>query len=330
LIVTKTPLRVSLFGGGTDFPEYYRSAPNGGAVIGFALNKFVYVTVRRLPAFFKHKHRAVWSEIELVRSAAELHNPIYRAALSEYWDEEIDGGIEAHYDSDLPAWSGLGSSSAFAAGLLLALASLRYGLIEIINQDALAQRAIELERIRLGEPGGHQDQVFAAYGGFNRIDFNCNGWSIRSLGDPIKLLRHCLLFYTGQQRQARQLEGLKAERLERNRDDLDDLRRSVDIAQEMLITNDFASLGELLHATWQLKQRLAPGVSYPELNEIYDRACTAGAWGGKLLGAGGGGFLLLLAARKKHANIRCALSSMLEVPVGWSPRSATVYSLNDD
>lgn len=328
MIITKTPLRVSLFGGGSDFPEYYRSSPQGGAVIGFALDKFTYVTARPLPPFFDHRYRCVWSEIELVMRPEHLLNPVYRAALSAHWDDAL-GGLELHYDADLPARSGLGSSSSFTVGLLLALAQLRYGPGDV-STYVLAQRAIELERIRLLEQGGHQDQVWAAEGGFSRIDFTRDGWRVTNLGDPAPLLVHCLLFYTGQQRTAAQLERLKAERMEQNRDDLDDIRRSVDAAQEMIAAGDFVSLGELLDANWQLKKCLAPGVSYPELDHYYAAARNAGAWGGKLLGAGGGGFLLLLSATEHHEPIRRALSGLLEVPVGWSPRGATVYTLGEN
>lgn len=327
MLVVKTPLRVSLFGGGTDFPEYYRTAPAGGSVLGFALDKFVYVTARELPPFFGHKFRCVWSEIELVRDPATLKNPVYRAALAD-WDSH---GLELHYDSDLPSRSGLGSSSSFAVGLLTALAALKDGPMSYPDIDTLRYRladsAIRLERNLLDEPGGYQDQVFAAFGGFNKIVFDSSGYRIISLGDPTPLLRHCLLFYIGQQRNAAQLEGLKLDRLAINRPLLDPLRAQVDAAQRYLAAGDYAALGALLDVAWTLKRRLAPGVSYPELDARYEAARAAGAWGGKLLGAGGGGFLFLVAPVERHAAIRAAVAGLLEIPVGWSPRGVTVYTL---
>jgi D-glycero-alpha-D-manno-heptose-7-phosphate kinase len=212
-------------------------------------------------------------------------------------------------------------------GLLLALATLRYG-VKDIKRDVLAQRAIELERVRLLEPGGHQDQVFAAYGGFNRIDFDRHGWRVRPLGDPSALLAHCLLFYTGQQRTASQLEGLKVERLEANLIRLNYLRNQVDAAERCLAAGDYRSLGALLHEAWEVKRRLAPGVSYPELDNLYASVRAAGAWGGKLLGAGGGGFLLVMASPDRFSAIRQALTGLLEIPNGWSSSGASVYTLN--
>lgn len=333
MIVTKTPLRVSLFGGGTDFPEYYRTSPaGGGAVIGFALDRYVYVTARELPPFFDHRHRLVWSEIELVRDLSTIHNPIFRAALEVHWDMSL-GGLELHYDADLPARSGLGSSSAFTVGLLLALDVLGYpDRHRVEHPDKLRWRltdaAIHLERETIGEPGGHQDQVFAAYGGFSRIDFGPDGWRVRDLGDPAPPLRYLLLFYTGRQRLAPQLEGIKAERLQVNRTYLNALRRLVDRAEAFLNAEDYEAVGLLLHESWELKKRLAPGVSYAALDDLYDRARATGAWGGKLLGAGGGGFLLVMADPKRHPAIREALSGLLEVPISYSSVGVQVYTLN--
>lgn len=315
MIVTRTPFRVSLFGGGTDYPDWYRR--HGGAVLGMAIDKYCYLTVRSLPPFFEHKHRIVYSSIELVRSVEEIRHPVVRAVLA---DENVEGGLEIHHDADLPARSGLGSSSAFTVGFIHALSALRG---RMCAKRDLADRAIRVERDVLKENVGSQDQIWAAFGGFNRIDFRRDGsYAVAPIVvSPARrdaLRRHLMLVFTGFSRVASEVAADKIANLGNRAAHLHRMRELVDEAERLVADDgaDIAEIGRLLHDNWRLKRDLSKNVSSGTIDAIYEAGRAAGAIGGKLLGAGAGGFMLFLARPEDHERIRFALSKLIHVSFG--------------
>lgn len=315
MIMSKTPYRVSLFGGGTDYPAWFKA--NGGAVIGFAVDKYCYVSIRELPPFFKHKSRIVYSKIEAVQSVAEIQHPAVRGILE---DLDLHEGVEIHHDGDLPAWSGIGSSSSFSVGLINAATRMRG---EKLDARRLAEEAIRVEQQVLGEPVGCQDQIWAAFGGMNRIEFFENGgFEISPLNIARArrdaLMANLMVFFTGRTRRSSIIARDIVMQLDDHQRDLAAMRAMVDEA-EVIMTRPESSLddlGLLLRANWTLKQRLSPMVSSPEIADMYDRGIDAGALGGKLLGAGGGGFFLFYVPAKARRDVRSALSEFTEVTIG--------------
>lgn len=312
MIISRTPFRVSLFGGGTDYPQWYRN--HGGSVLGFAINKYCYITLRELPPFFEHKHRIVYSRVELVRGIEEIQHPAVRAVLQ---DKKIRHGVELHHDGDLPARSGLGSSSSFTVGLLNALAALEG---RMLSRQELAAEAIRIEQEVIRENVGSQDQVWAAYGGLNRIDFNTDGTMsvLPVIVPPARrqaLESSLMLFFTGFSRFASEVAKKKIENFATREAHLKGLRQNVE--EGLAILQDerrsLDELGRLLHEGWRLKRELADGVSTPAIDEIYQAGLAAGAIGGKLLGAGGGGFMLFYVPAEKRAAVREQLRDLIHV-----------------
>lgn len=323
MIITRTPFRISFFGGGTDYPGWYRE--HGGAVLATTIDKYCYITCRHLPPFFNHKHRIVYSNIENVKHNDEIQHPAVKAVLN--W-LEVEDGLEIHHDGDLPARSGLGSSSSFTVGLLHALQGLRG---QIANKDALARDAIHVEQNVIGENVGSQDQVSAAFGGFNRIEFHCNdSFEVAPVILPShrreELHKHLVLFFTGFSRIASEVAKSKIENLQHREKELKLMRAMVD--EGMAILHDerepMDSFGRLLDASWQYKRSLSDRVSTPEIDQIYLAAMEAGATGGKILGAGGGGFLLLFAKPEMHAAIRERLHKLIHVPFNFEDSGSRV------
>jgi D-glycero-alpha-D-manno-heptose-7-phosphate kinase len=312
LIITRTPFRISFFGGGTDYPDWYRK--NGGAVLSTTIDKYCYITCRKLPPFFEHKHRIVYSKIENVIEINEIEHPAVRAILN--W-MKVNNGLEIHHDGDLPARSGLGSSSSFTVGLIHAL----YGMQgKLISKDQLAQIAINIEQNILGESVGSQDQTAAAYGGLNIINFHQNdSIDVRSIilskDRQEEFHSHLMLFFTGFSRIANEIAKSKIENFKNTYQQLVEIRQMVDYATEILGNNQvpLIEIGKLLHHSWQLKRTLSNKVSTLEIDHIYDLARSAGAIGGKLLGAGGGGFILLFATPDKHNAIKEKLKKLVYV-----------------
>lgn len=312
MIISRTPFRVSMFGGGTDFPQWYRK--HGGAVIGGTIDKYCYISVRTLPPFFEHKHRIVYSNIELVREIEEIRHPSVRAVLGEM---EITEGLEIHYDGDLPARSGLGSSSSFTVGLLNALHA-HQG--RMASKHDLARQAIHIEQNVISESVGSQDQMWAAYGGLNRIDFRPDGGIDVSplIIQPerrAQLESSLMLYFTGVSRIASDIEKDKIATLDQRKAQLHTLRAMVDEAAAILGSpnSPLDQLGQLLHEGWMLKRELSQAVSNKKIDELYEAALSAGALGGKLLGAGGGGFLLLYAPPEAQASVRERLKDLVAV-----------------
>jgi D-glycero-alpha-D-manno-heptose-7-phosphate kinase len=331
MIISRTPFRISLLGGGTDYPSWYEK--HGGAVLGTTIDKYCYIFVRKLPPFFPHKHRVVYSQIELVRDHRELVHPSVRAALMEYASEFSDG-IEVQHMGDLPARSGLGSSSSFTVGLLNALNALRG---KMTSPDELASEAIRLEQQVIKESVGSQDQVWAAMGGLGTITFHQTGkFELKPLiigNERVKALNDCMmLFYSGQSRFASAVAAEQIENLAKRERQLHQMREFVDEGVKILqlANRPLDDLGRLLHESWKLKKELAAGVTTSKVDEIYEAGMASGAVGGKLLGAGGGGFVLLFARPECHDEIRKRLKGLIEVSAKInSPGSAIVLYAPD-
>lgn len=315
MIITRTPYRISLAGGGSDFPSYFHRF--GGSVVGFALTQYCHISVRELPPYFEYKTRVSWSKLEHVQHNSEIEHPAIRAILSHYWHN--DTGLSIHHDGDLPAKSGMGSSSAFVVGLLHAMRALNGH--DRIDKGDLAHEAITVERGYMMEPGGWQDQIFAAHGGFNRIDFTPkDSYRITPISLSMKrrtnLLSHLMMVFTSFQRNAFELEHAKNARMEENLEYLHSIKTICDKLEIVLEDGNMEHLGYLLNKGWELKKALADNVCNPLLDEIYNKALQAGAYGGKLLGAGGGGYFLFVVPPERWASVKDALSSLIEVPVG--------------
>jgi D-glycero-alpha-D-manno-heptose-7-phosphate kinase len=312
MIISRTPFRISFFGGGTDYPAWYRE--HGGAVLATSINKYCYISVRHLPPFFDYKSRILYSKIELVKTPDEIQHPSVRASLQFLG---IDEGVEIHHDGDLPARTGLGSSSTFTVGLLHALYALRS---RMVTKMQLARDAIHIEHDVLKESVGAQDQVITAHGGLQRIDFSPAGeFSLSPIilrkERMVALQNHCLLVFTGFVRTASEIAAEQIRRTGENKSSLREMYGMVSAATEILRGDgDLADFGRLLHESWMLKRGLSSRVSTSDIDTIYEAGRRAGALGGKVLGAGGGGFFLFFARLEQHAAIRAALDKFLVVP----------------
>ncbi|MFB2936490.1 hypothetical protein ACE1B6_14665 [Aerosakkonemataceae cyanobacterium BLCC-F154] len=312
MIISRTPFRVSFFGGGTDYPAWYRA--HGGAVLATTIDKYCYLTCRYLPPFFEHRLRIVYSQIENCQTIDEISHPAVRETLRYL---KIDRGIEIHHDGDLPARSGMGSSSAFTVGLLHALYAL---LGKMPSKQQLAQESIYIEQESLKETVGSQDQVLAAYGGLNHVTFLPNGEiSVRPITlnqERIQELNsNLMLFYTGIKRTASDVAGSYVNDIEAKRRQLRIMKDLVEESISILNSGqDLKGFGELLHEAWQAKRSLSKTVSNSSVDELYEQARSAGAIGGKLTGAGGGGFLLLFVPPEKQLKVRENLNKLIHVP----------------
>jgi D-glycero-alpha-D-manno-heptose-7-phosphate kinase len=323
MIITRTPFRISFFGGGTDYPGWYRE--HGGAVLATTIDKYCYISCRALPPFFEHKHRIVYSHIENVRCIEDIAHPAVRAIFS--W-ANITEGLEIHHDGDLPARSGLGSSSSFTVGLVHALYGMRG---QLASKHTLASDAIHIEQNLIGESVGSQDQISAAYGGFNFIEFRRDDSFdvspiILSNTRKAELHSHLMLCFTGFSRIANEIAKSKIENFKNRETELLCMRNMVDQALEILGDKNIPieEFGKLLDESWQFKKNLSDKVSSPEIDEIYSAAKKAGAIGGKILGAGGGGFMLLFARPEKHAEIRAALGNLVHVTFNFDDSGSRV------
>jgi D-glycero-alpha-D-manno-heptose-7-phosphate kinase len=322
MIITRTPFRISFFGGGTDYPAWYRE--HDGAVLATTINKYCYISCRYLPPFFDHQSRIVWSMIELVKDTADIQHPAVREALAFLG---ITEGIELHHDGDLPARTGLGSSSSFSVGVLNALHGLRGDLVDKMQ---LARETIHLEQERLKEHVGSQDQLMAAFGGFNRIDLsgpdNFRVSPVMASAKRIEELeRHLMLVFTGLSRTASVIAEEQIVATPKLKRELRAMYQMVDEGMAILHSPcDLAEFGELLDEGWRLKRSLTDKISSGYIDNVYDAARKAGAIGGKLLGAGGGGFLLLFVRPEDRPQVLEALRGLLCVPVRFESRGSHV------
>ena len=310
MIITRTPFRMSFFGGGTDFPAFYKE--HGGSVISTTFDKYCYVTVRHLPRYFDYRTHLTYSKTEQVNSYEEIRHPAIRNAMQ--WLDMHD--LRLTYDSDLPARTGLGTSSSFAVGMLEAFYALKG---KYADKRKLADDAIYLERTLCNEAGGVQDQIAAAFGGLNRIDFTADGYSVNpviiSPERKAQLNDRLMLYFTGFSRFSSDIQQVTGKAMKDRTAELLEMLQLVDTAEQILTGKDSLNeFGRLLDYTWQLKRGISGGISTDAIDEQYRRAKDAGASGGKLLGAGGGGFLLLYVEPEKQAAVREALRDLMLVP----------------
>jgi len=312
MIISRTPFRISFFGGGTDYPVWFKE--HGGAVLATTIDKYCYISCRYLPPFFEHKTRIAYSRIEQAKTNDEIKHPAVRGVL-QYMG--ITDGLEIHHDGDLPARTGLGSSSSFTVGLLHSLYALQHTMP---SKAELARAAIHVEQNVLQESVGCQDQVLAAHGGLCRLSFSPSG----DIGYTALVMKperladfqdHLLLYFTGFSRTASDIAKEQIEKTKQRRVELFAMLQMVQEGMSVLTGNhDLSEFGELLHEAWMVKRGLTAKITTPLIDQIYDAARTAGALGGKLLGAGGGGFMLFFAEPAVHHKIHAALPGLLRVP----------------
>ncbi|MDD2708935.1 MAG: kinase [Verrucomicrobiae bacterium] len=329
MIITRTPFRVSFFGGGTDYEPYY--SRHGGVIVGASFHRYCYITCRPLPPFFEYKTRVAYSLIECVNEPREIKHPSIRGCLTYLG---VRDGLQIHHEGDLPARSGLGSSSAFTVGMLLALHTLRH---EMPTRRMLADQAIEVEQKVIGENVGIQDQILAAHGGMQVIDISPNGdYEVSPMILPPDyhdaLEQHVLLGFTGLTRNATELAGAQIKMLKDNtstmREIHDIARRALELFRQRA---EFSKIGELLDASWRVKRTLANGLSNDSIDQMYEAARKAGAFGGKLMGAGGGGFVMFLAPPYRHLQIQEALPGIrVWVPFRFEKGGAQVIFHTDE
>lgn len=312
MIITRTPFRISFFGGGTDYPAWYQE--HGGIVLATTIDKYCYISCRYLPPFFEHNYRIVYSRIENCKSADQIEHPAVRAVLKYM---VCDLGLEIHHDGDLPARSGLGSSSSFTVGLLNALMALNGNHISC---EELARKAIHIEQDLIKENVGSQDQISAAYGGFNRIEFLRDG-SFKV--DPVILRKerldefqdHLMLFFTGFSRIASEVAKSKIDNIKSRTAELQLMKEMTREAISTLQSSTpIAEIGRMLDQNWKYKRSLSDKISTSEIDQIYETAIKAGAIGGKLLGAGGGGFMVFFVRPENQKKVREALGRLIHVP----------------
>lgn len=323
MIITRTPFRISFFGGGTDLPDYYHK--HGGEVLSTTIDKYLYITCRHMPPFFDYKHRFSYgSKTELVSEINEIEHPSIRETF-RYMD--IDYGVDLHYNTDIPARSGIGSSSSFTVGLLNALSGLNG---RMLSKEDLAHKAIHIEQDLIGEAVGSQDQTAAAYGGLNHIIFRENDEiEVHPITIPSarsrSLNEHLLLVFSGFQRFAKNIEENKIAQLDKHVDDLKKMTDYTHQALEILNSDiDICEFGALLNDTWMAKKRLSERVADERINEMYQIAIKNGAVGGKLLGAGGGGFMLFFVKPERRNELLSALQQYVYVPFQFDHSGSTV------
>jgi len=321
MIISRTPFRVSFFGGGTDYPAWFNE--NKGASLGTTIDKYCYITCRYLPPFFDHKSRIIYSKMEHVQNVNEIHHPAVREVIKFL---NITDGLEVHHDGDLPARTGLGSSSSFTVGLLNALYALKG---KMVSKERLAQEAIHVEQEMCKENVGCQDQVLASYGGFNYVEFggptHLKTTKVTISNKKLKFLQdHLMLFFTGFSRTASEIAKHQIENIPKKKKDLTEMYEMAATALDILGGENISEFGKFLDESWKIKRQLSEKISTPYIDEIYEKARKAGALGGKLLGAGGGGFVLLFAEPEKQKQIRTALDPLLEIPFKFETQGSQI------
>lgn len=326
MIISKTPFRISFFGGGTDYPAWFEKSQ--GAVLSTTIDKYCYISIRYLPPFFEHKHRIVYSMVENVKSSEDIKHPVVKALLKYF---KIDRGVEIHHDGDLPARSGLGSSSSFTVGMLNSLYALKG---RIVSKRQLAKEAIHVERVVLKENVGSQDQIAVAHGGFNRIIFhNDHNFKIEAMTlqkEKIRRLQgHLMLIFTGFSRFASEIAADQIRNTPQKERELNKMRQIVDQAVDVLNNGrNIVEFGKLLHESWQIKKQLSNRISNPDIDSLYKKALKSGAVGGKLLGAGGGGFMLLFVKPDNRQKVSRALRDFLEVKFNFENEGSQIIYYN--
>ena len=320
MIISKTPYRISFFGGGSDYPSWYNKY--SGSVLSTSIDKHIYITCRFLPKFFDHKYRIVWSKIENVQNIKNIKHPIVKNLLNHLM---IKDGLEIHYDGDLPAASGMGSSSAFTVGLINGLYSL---LNKRITNFEIAKKAINFEQQVMKETVGSQDQLATAVGGFNKIIFNKkNKFKIikKDNNNINRLENNLLLIYTGKKRVAQDVAKKYSGKLTTiNKNYIDTMIQHVAEGEKIIKGNNLDDFGKLLHSAWLTKKKLSTHISSTKIDEIYDYVIKNGALGGKLLGAGGGGFFLFYMRGELKASFLKKNKKLVNVPFKFSNRGTEI------
>lgn len=324
MIISKTPFRISFFGGGTDFPDFFNEY--GGKVLSTSIDKYCYVNVRPLPEFFEYKDEIIYSKIEQVKDIEEINHPMVKNCLKLHGIKNI----KVYYDADLPARTGLGTSSSFAVGLINCLLKLKNDEIfrEINSNDGmvkykskLANDAIYVERVMCNEAGGIQDQIAASFGDLNVVNFGKeynNGYNVKkielSFQDKLDFNENLIMFFTGISRNSFEIQTKTQGQLGSNVNRLIEMNKLVDEAYDFLMSKNYDEFGKLLDYTWELKRGLNSNISNNFIDEIYMAAKEVGALGGKLLGAGGGGFMLFYIQKELQDKLRGRLKNLLEIP----------------
>lgn len=329
MMISRTPYRISFFGGGTDYPDWYRT--HGGAVLSTTINKFSYITCRNLPPFHDYKYLIRYFKREEVRARDQIEHPSVRKCLEHLG---IDHGLDIVHHGDLPARSGLGSSSTFTVGMLHALYALKG---QMVTKRKLADEALYVEQQLIGEAVGSQDQIAASFGGFNRIDFGGpSEYSVTPISvakeRTIELQNNLMLFFSGLPRIAATIAKEKIAGLNSKQAELRSMHDLLEEAQQILVS-DHASIdefGKLLNKQWELKKSLAKGVTTTEIDSMYDKAMAAGALGGKLLGAGGGGFILFYVPPSQQHRVKESLKNYLQIPFNFDNTGSQIIYFSYD
>ncbi len=327
MIISRTPFRMSFFGGGTDYNGWFNE--NQGAVLATTIDKYCYISCRYLPPFFEYKSRIIYSKTEHVNNIDDIDHPSVREVMRFL---KINEGIEIHHDGDLPARTGLGSSSSFTVGLLNSLYALKG---QMITKERLAKEAIHVEQEMIKENVGCQDQMLAAYGGLNYIEFGgANHLRVQPLTIPVAKLNllqdHLMLFFTGFARTASQIAEHQIKNIPNKKPELKRMHEMVREAIDVLNGDDLLKFGRLLDEGWKLKRTLSDKISTDHIDQMYEAATKAGAIGGKLLGAGGGGFVLFFVEPHNKPKVRAALNGMLEVPIRFENLGSQIIFYQPD
>jgi D-glycero-alpha-D-manno-heptose-7-phosphate kinase len=320
MIITKTPYRISFFGGGSDYPEWYKKF--GGSVLSTTIDKHIYISCRLLPQFFNHKYRIVWSKIENVKKINQIQHRSVKKLLKY---NKVKSGLEIHYDGDLPAKSGMGSSSSFSVGLMQALLKLKKKKISQLN---LAKKTIFFEQNIMKETVGSQDQIAASIGGFNKIKFLKNEKIVIkkiTSKNLQKLNSNLLLLYTGIQRDAHTIANSYVHKLSNQKEkNIRKIIQYVDLGEQFIQSGNLDDFGRLLHETWMQKKELSSTISNDKIDQLYSQFIKNGALGGKLLGAGGGGFLLLYIKNTKKNFFLKKFKNIINIPFKFSDKGCEV------
>ena len=322
MIISKTPYRISFFGGGTDYPSWYKK--NGGSVISASIDKYIYISCRTLPPFFRHKYRIVWSHIETVRKLNQIKHKVVKIMIKRY---KIKNGLEIHYDGDLPARSGMGSSSVFVVGLMNLFNSVKN---RKISKKKLAKDSIYFEQKILKEVVGSQDQIAAAYGGFNKIVFKKNGnfkvLPISAKSKTIKKLnKNLLLVYTGYKRTAHHIAKSYVNKLQTSKKEyVLKISNYVKDAEKAIKKGQLDMFGKLLNDAWIEKKKLSVSITNPSIDKIYNTAIKNGALGGKLLGAGGGGFFIFYVPYSKQKKFIREFKRFITIPFKFTTEGSKI------
>lgn len=325
MVISKTPYRISFFGGGTDYPGYYNRY--GGATLSTSIDKYCYINVRRFPPFFEHNYRIVYSRNECVQTIDQIEHPAVREILRF---AGIQSGMEVTHIGDLPARTGLGSSSAFSVGLLNAL----YAFMGIYaSKKRLSEEVIHIEQDLIKENVGSQDQIATAFGGFNRIEYSADGFRVI----PVILSKRCreelagnlIIVFTGISRIASEIAQEQVKTIDQKAGELQKMKELVDAGQQVLAGSDVDDFGRLLNETWRLKRGLTRQISNQTIDEMYQGALDHGALGGKLLGAGGGGFMLFYVPLQNRPAFDAYFERCIRVPVGFDTNGTRIIYCNE-